>query len=243
MKIAACASARFTTRRITADPKDKDVVYILNTGLYKSTDGGKTVKQLRPRHGDQHDLWIASNDPHAHDQFQRRRRECFGQRRRNLDRTKTIPPRSCITSPPPWTFPITCAARSRTTPPSASPARRRAAAAGGTGGEYLGRPVYSPGGGESGYIAPDPKKRRHFLRRQPGRAAHRLRSQNRPPARRAGVSAVFLRHAVERAQGALAVDFPDRLQSRRSENSVHFVAASVEDHQSGPELGDDQSRI
>ena len=53
----------FYYSRITADPKDKDVIYMMNTGLYKSTDGGKTVKQLRPRHGDQHDLWIASNDP------------------------------------------------------------------------------------------------------------------------------------------------------------------------------------
>ncbi|HML18139.1 MAG TPA: hypothetical protein VK419_14015, partial [Bryobacteraceae bacterium] len=53
----------FYYSRITADPKDKDTVYIMNTGLYRSTDGGKSVKQLRPRHGDQHDLWIASNDP------------------------------------------------------------------------------------------------------------------------------------------------------------------------------------
>ena len=27
-----------------ADPKDKDTVYVLNTGFYKSTDGGKTYK-------------------------------------------------------------------------------------------------------------------------------------------------------------------------------------------------------
>src|SRR5579883_2481064 len=53
----------FYYTRLTADPKDKDTVYLLNTGLYKSTDGGKTLKQLRPPHGDQHDLWIASNDP------------------------------------------------------------------------------------------------------------------------------------------------------------------------------------
>ncbi|HET9983892.1 MAG TPA: hypothetical protein VFQ38_09910, partial [Longimicrobiales bacterium] len=32
--------------------------------FWKSTDGGKTFpKQLRPPHGDNHDLWIASNDP------------------------------------------------------------------------------------------------------------------------------------------------------------------------------------
>jgi hypothetical protein len=40
-------------------------LHALNTGLYRSTDGGKTVKQLRPPHGDHHDLWIAPNDPTA----------------------------------------------------------------------------------------------------------------------------------------------------------------------------------
>jgi photosystem II stability/assembly factor-like uncharacterized protein len=53
----------FYYTRIYADPKDKETVYILNTGFYKSTDGGKTVKTIRPPHGDNHDLWIASNDP------------------------------------------------------------------------------------------------------------------------------------------------------------------------------------
>ena len=53
----------FYYTRIYADPKDKDVVYGLNVGFFKSTDGGKTFPtQLRPPHGDNHDLWIASND-------------------------------------------------------------------------------------------------------------------------------------------------------------------------------------
>ena len=38
----------FYYTRITADPKAKDTVYILNTGLYKSTDGGKTVQPASP---------------------------------------------------------------------------------------------------------------------------------------------------------------------------------------------------
>ena len=32
----------FYYTHIFADPKDKDSVYALNTGVYKSTDGGKT---------------------------------------------------------------------------------------------------------------------------------------------------------------------------------------------------------
>jgi photosystem II stability/assembly factor-like uncharacterized protein len=49
--------------RIFADPKDTNVVYALNTGLYRSTNGGKAFTAIRVPHGDNHDLWIAPNDP------------------------------------------------------------------------------------------------------------------------------------------------------------------------------------
>ncbi|MDQ6719094.1 MAG: glycosyl hydrolase, partial [Gemmatimonadota bacterium] len=48
--------------RIFADPKDSSTVYALNTGMYRSTDGGKTFKAIQVPHGDNHDLWIAPND-------------------------------------------------------------------------------------------------------------------------------------------------------------------------------------
>jgi len=53
----------FYYTRIYADPQTKDTVYILNTGIYRSTDAGKTIRAMRVPHGDNHDLWIASNDP------------------------------------------------------------------------------------------------------------------------------------------------------------------------------------
>jgi len=53
----------FYYTRIYADPETPDAVYVLNTGLYRSLDGGKTFRPLRPPHGDNHDLWIAPNDP------------------------------------------------------------------------------------------------------------------------------------------------------------------------------------
>ena len=37
---------------------DVNTVYGLNTGIYKSTDGGKTFAGFRGTHGDNHDLWI-----------------------------------------------------------------------------------------------------------------------------------------------------------------------------------------
>jgi photosystem II stability/assembly factor-like uncharacterized protein len=49
--------------RIYADPKNADTVYVLNTGFYKSNDGGKTFTAISVPHGDNHDLWIAPDDP------------------------------------------------------------------------------------------------------------------------------------------------------------------------------------
>jgi len=43
---------------VFADPKNPDVVYILNTGTYRSIDGGKTFMPLRTPHGDNHGFWI-----------------------------------------------------------------------------------------------------------------------------------------------------------------------------------------
>jgi photosystem II stability/assembly factor-like uncharacterized protein len=49
--------------RIFADPVDPDTVYALNTGFYKSIDGGKTFNSIRVLHGDCHDLWINPQNP------------------------------------------------------------------------------------------------------------------------------------------------------------------------------------
>src|SRR5438132_926470 len=44
--------------KVYADPKSADTVYLLNTGLFRSVDGGKTFNLLPARHGDHHGLWI-----------------------------------------------------------------------------------------------------------------------------------------------------------------------------------------
>jgi photosystem II stability/assembly factor-like uncharacterized protein len=49
--------------RIYADPKSADTVYVLNTGFYRSNDGGRTFTAIPVPHGDNHDLWIAPDDP------------------------------------------------------------------------------------------------------------------------------------------------------------------------------------
>ena len=44
--------------KVFVDPKNENNVYVLNVNFLKSTDGGKTFKNIRTPHGDHHDLWI-----------------------------------------------------------------------------------------------------------------------------------------------------------------------------------------
>jgi photosystem II stability/assembly factor-like uncharacterized protein len=53
----------FYYTHVTADPSNRDTVYMLNTALFKSTDGGKTTTTLGGTHGDHHDLWVDPDDP------------------------------------------------------------------------------------------------------------------------------------------------------------------------------------
>lgn len=48
---------------IYADTKDAEKVYVLNVGMGRSTDGGKTFGGVRTPHSDNHDLWIAPDNP------------------------------------------------------------------------------------------------------------------------------------------------------------------------------------
>jgi photosystem II stability/assembly factor-like uncharacterized protein len=48
---------------VKADTKDPDTLYVMNVGFWKSTDSGKTFKRIRTPHGDNHDLWIDSQNP------------------------------------------------------------------------------------------------------------------------------------------------------------------------------------
>jgi photosystem II stability/assembly factor-like uncharacterized protein len=49
--------------KVYADPRAVDTLYVLNTGLFRSVDGGKDFKLLPARHGDHHCLWIDPKDP------------------------------------------------------------------------------------------------------------------------------------------------------------------------------------
>jgi photosystem II stability/assembly factor-like uncharacterized protein len=48
--------------RLYADTKDVNKVYVLNVAYHTSTDGGRTFSSRNAPHGDHHDLWIAPED-------------------------------------------------------------------------------------------------------------------------------------------------------------------------------------
>ena len=48
--------------RIYADTEDVDTVYVLNVQFWRSKDGGSDFESIDTPHGDHHDLWIAPND-------------------------------------------------------------------------------------------------------------------------------------------------------------------------------------
>ncbi|MBA2244568.1 MAG: glycosyl hydrolase [Gemmatimonadetes bacterium] len=53
----------FYYTRINADTQEKDRVYVLNVGFFRSDDGGEKFDTIiRVPHSDNHDLWIAPND-------------------------------------------------------------------------------------------------------------------------------------------------------------------------------------
>ena len=57
------AGRAFYYHHVVADPVDEDAVYVLNTRLYRSTDGGEDFTLIPVPHGDVHDLWINPENP------------------------------------------------------------------------------------------------------------------------------------------------------------------------------------
>lgn len=133
----------FYYTRIYADTKARDTVYVLNTGFYKSTDAGKTYRTYRVPHGDNHDLWIAPNDPlrmiNAND----------GGANVSVSGAESWTDQDFATAQFYNVFVTThvpyhvCGAQQDNSTACVS--------------SVGGGPLYDVGGGESGYIAPDPR--------------------------------------------------------------------------------------
>jgi len=141
----------FYFNRIQADPKNRDVVYAMNVEFYRSADGGKTLTLLHDPHGDHHDLWIAPDNS---------KRMIIAN-----DGGSSVSVNGGLT----WTaehyptaqfyhvvttkdVPYHICGTQQDDGPACVPSNTRALL------YDIGDWLYSPGGGEAGYIAPDPKK-------------------------------------------------------------------------------------
>jgi photosystem II stability/assembly factor-like uncharacterized protein len=145
----------FYYTHITADPQNRNRVYVLNVNFFRSDDGGtKFDSTLAVPHGDNHDLWIAPND-------HRRMIEAN-------DGGGTV----SVTAGKTWTaerFPTAQLYHIATTtdvPYHVCGAQQDNSTLclpsrgwenlSGANTEHFGDWMYAVGGGESGYIAPDP---------------------------------------------------------------------------------------
>jgi len=145
----------FYYSRVFADPKVKDTVWVLNVNIYKSTDAGKTWKASNVPHGDNHDMWIASNDSNRMIEAN----DGGGTISVNGGETWTPEPMPTAqfyhvitTKHVPYHI---CGAQqdNSTACVSSQPAQGGPGGSGGGADDVF----YSVGGGESGYIASDPR--------------------------------------------------------------------------------------
>jgi photosystem II stability/assembly factor-like uncharacterized protein len=153
----------FYYTHVFADPSSKDTVYLLNTSAFRSTDGGKTLVTIgNGTHGDHHDLWVDPDDS-KHVVLGN---DGGGTVSYNVD----VPQRS-------WSdqdFPTgqfyhvittrhvpyhVCGAQQDNSTMCVDSTTNLPGGRGFGGGGGRGNPVapYQAGGGEPGYIAPDPK--------------------------------------------------------------------------------------
>ena len=144
----------FYYTRLTADPKDKDVIYITNVRFYRSSDGGKTFKSIKQPHGDNHDLWIDPNNN------KRMVEANDGGGTVSVDYAETWTAENYptaqlyhVATTADVPYEVCGAQQDNTTVCVASKGGRNFHNPMQPQGEWM----YAVGGGESGYIAPDPK--------------------------------------------------------------------------------------
>jgi len=146
----------FYYTHVVADPKLKDRVYVLNVSFFRSDDGGVHFDStIAVPHGDNHDLWIAPND----NQRMIEANDGGGTVSVNAGRTWTeenFPTAQLYHVAVTTDFPYhVCGAQQDNSTlclPSNDWSNLRGART-----RQLGDWMYDVGGGESGYIAPDPR--------------------------------------------------------------------------------------
>ena len=218
---------------------DVDTVYALNTGFYKSTDGGETFDHvIRPPHGDQHDLWIDPNNP---------LRMCNsndggGNVSVNGGETWTGQAYSTtqlyhvnVTNDFPYHV---CGAQQDNTTLCTPSEGWDHMQARGPGSRWY----YDAGGGESGYITQHPSNLDVFYAGSQGALLTRYNRANGQIRDIQVVSAVLLGGTGERAARPLAVDLSDCLLTARRKPALHELAVPLYDDRRRPVVDEDQPR-
>ncbi|HEX6465006.1 MAG TPA: hypothetical protein VFZ98_11145, partial [Vicinamibacterales bacterium] len=155
----------FYYTHVTADPKNKDTVWVLNVGAFWSRDGGKTMVSYNG--GDSHDLWVDPDDSNhiIHSNDSGTAVSFNGQADSRTWTARDYPTgqfyHAVATAHVPYHV---CGAQQDSSTmcvPSNTGIGGGRFGGGGFGGGGFGRggapETYSPGGSEDGYIAPDPK--------------------------------------------------------------------------------------
>ena len=155
----------FYYTHIAADPKSKDIIYMLNVGTVRSTDGGRTSQPFAG--GDSHDLWIDPDNSdhvlHASDGGGAVTMNASSPSRTWTDRDYPTPQLYHIlaTSGNPF---YVCGSQqdassfciSSVSPATAAGGGRGGRGGGGRGGAPTTPTTFNVGGSENGYMAQDP---------------------------------------------------------------------------------------
>jgi len=151
----------FYYTHVFADPSNKDVVYALNTSAFRSTDGGKTLLNIGGgTHGDHHDLWIDPDDSNhviiGNDGGGAMTYNITSPQRYWTDQDFATGQFYHVITTKHAPYHVCGAQQDNTTMcvPSNTFFGR---GGGGGGGRGAAEPPYPAGGGEPGYIAPDPR--------------------------------------------------------------------------------------
>jgi photosystem II stability/assembly factor-like uncharacterized protein len=149
----------FYYTHIAADPHNKDIVYALNVGAFRSIDGGKTMAPFAG--GDSHDLWIDPDDSnhivHANDQGAAVSFNASSPQRAWTERDYPTGQFYHVATTRHVPYHVCGAQQDSSTICVPSDTGLGGGGRGGGGARGAAPPTYGVGGAEPGYIAPDPK--------------------------------------------------------------------------------------
>ena len=228
----------FYYTHVTADPKAKDTVYLLNVSAYRSTDGGRTLGPIGGNtHSDHHDLWIDPDEP---------RHLVIGNDGGGAVWSAGATNWTAQDFPTPQYYHI---AATRHLPYHVCGAQQDGSTvclpneAGGGGGRGGGRggaaPVmYSPGGSEDGAIAPDPKDTDVFFAgANNGGFLERLNRKTGESREIHPYPRMFSGEPASALKERVPVDLPHRLLAGRSARALHGHATRLAHDQRRADVG------